>query len=308
MLGILHDLLFDYTLRNVALGSGLLGIVGGVLGCFAVLRRQALLGDALSHAALPGIVLAFLLTGSKSSIVLMIGAAVAGWIATLLIIGLVRETRISQDTALGTILTVFFGAGVVGLSYIQQTRGEEQAGLDKFLFGQAATLVQSSVIEMAIVGLPALLIVAIFYKEFKLLSFDAEFAGSLGFPVQKLNVVLTTLIVAAVAIGLQTVGVVLMAAMLIGPAAAARQWTNRLGVMLGLAAFFGALAGVSGAVISVSAERISTGPMIVLCMTAIAVISLLLAPNRGIIWEAARLRRARRRESMRLALETGGDE
>lgn len=306
--GILHDLIFDYTLRNVALGSAILGIVGGVLGCFAVLRRQALLGDALSHTALPGIALAFLFTGSKAPLVLMLGAAVAGWLGTLLILGLVRETRISQDAALGIVLTVFFGGGLVLLTYIQQTHGSEQAGLDKFLFGQAATLVERSVIEMAAVGLIALLIVAVFYKEFKLLSFDTAFAGSLGFPVQWLDVLLTTLIVAAVAIGLQTVGVVLMAAMLIGPGAAARQWTNRLSVMLLLAGLFGALAGVSGAVISVSAARVPTGPMIVLCMTAIVIFSLLIAPNRGLIWEAIRLRRARRHESLRLALEASGDD
>ncbi len=292
---ILSDLIFDYTLRNVALGSALLGIVGGVLGSFAVLRRQGLLGDALSHTALPGIAIAFLLTNSKAPLVLMLGAAVAGWLGTLIIISLVRETRISEDSALGIVLTVFFGAGIVLLTYIQHNRGANQAGLDKFLFGQAATLVEKTVLQMGAVGLVALIIVALFYKEFKLLSFDPEFTASLGFPVRWLDVALTSLIVAAVVIGLQTVGVVLMAAMLIGPAAAARQWTNRLGVMIFLSAFFGATAGVAGSVISVQAARIPTGPMIVLCMTAIVLVSILFAPNRGIVWESIRLRRARKR-------------
>jgi manganese/zinc/iron transport system permease protein len=291
---ILHDVIFDYTLRNVALGSALLGIVGGMLGTFAVLRRQGLLGDALAHAALPGIVIAFMLTGSKTPLVLMVGAAIAGWIGTLMIIRIVQDTRISEDTALGVILTVFFGLGVVLLTRVQQSNAANQAGLDKYLFGQAATLVEEHVITMAAVGSIALVIVALFYKEFKLLSFDPDFAASLGFPVRRLNILLTSSIVIAVVIGLQTVGVVLMAAMLIAPAAAARQWTNRLGVMLLLSALFGASSGVIGAMISVTASRLPTGPMVILVATAIVVVSILFAPERGVVWESIRRRTLRR--------------
>lgn len=295
MLGLLNDVIFDYTLRNVALGSALLGIVGGVLGSFAVLRRQALLGDVLAHAALPGICLAFIFSGSRAQLMLMAGAAFTGWIGTLIILKLVRDTRISEDTALGVVLSVFFGVGVVLLTYIQHTRDAGQAGLDRYLFGQAATLVQSNVITMAVLGGVALFFVALLFKEFKLLSFDPDFAASIGFPVGKLSVLLTSLIVIAVVIGLQTVGVVLMAAMLIGPAAAARQWTNRLSLMLVIAALFGALAGVSGAMISVTASRVPTGPMVILCMTVIVVVSLLFAPERGIVWDYIRRRASRRR-------------
>ncbi|CAN5533465.1 transition metal ABC transporter permease subunit TroC [soil metagenome] len=295
MLDLLHDVIFDYTLRNVALGSALLGIVGGVLCSFAVLRRQGLLGDALAHTALPGICLAFMLTGLRTPLVLMAGAAITGWIGTLIIIKVVQDTRIRADSALGIVLSVFFGIGIVLLTYIQQSNNANQAGLDRYLFGQAATLVQSHVITMAVLGGAALLCVALLFKEFKLLSFDPEFAASIGFPVGKLNVLLTSLIVIAVVIGLQTVGVVLMAAMLVGPAAAARQWTNRLSVMLGLAALFGAAAGVSGAMISVTASRLPTGPMVILCMTAIVIVSLLFAPERGLVWDAVRQRSSRRR-------------
>jgi manganese/zinc/iron transport system permease protein len=294
---LLRDVIFDYTLRNVALGSALLGIVGGVLGTFAVLRKQGLLGDALAHAALPGIALAFMLTGSKAPIVLMLGAAIAGWVGTLLIIRIVQDTRLSEDTALGVILTVFFGLGVVLLTRIQHSNNANQAGLDKYLFGQAATLVQSNVLTMAALGAVALLLVALLFKEFKLLSFDPEFAASIGFPVRSLNVLLTSSIVIAVVIGLQTVGVVLMAAMLIAPAAAARQWTNRLGVMIILSALFGAAAGVAGAMISVTASRLPTGPMVILAATAIVVISVLFAPERGIVWDGLR-RRSLRRERL----------
>ncbi len=290
---ILRELFTDYTLRNVALGSALLGIVSGVLGCFAVLRRQGLLGDALSHAALPGIAVAYLLTGSKAPLVLLFGAGVAGWIGTLLIGRIVRDTRISEDSALGIVLSTFFGFGILLLTYISKQNDANQAGLDKYLFGQAATLVASNVITMAILGGVALLVVGIMYKEFKLLTFDPAFAASLGFNPHRLGILLTTLIVVAVVIGLQTVGVVLMAAMLVGPAVAARQWTHSLRIMIALAAFFGAAAGVSGAIISVSDTNLPTGPMIILSLTTIVIVSLLFAPARGIVWDWGRRRRQR---------------
>ena len=295
LIGLLRDLLFDYTLRTVALGAATLGIVSGMLGSYAVLRKQSLLGDAMSHAALPGIALAFLFTGSKAPFVLLLGAALAGWVGTLLVMSIVKTTRIKNDSALGLILSVFFGFGLMLLTYIQRLPNATQAGLDKFLFGQAATLLVSDVIIMAALGALALLVMMVFWKEFKLLSFDPDFGATLGLPIRVLDVLLTTLLVVAIVIGLQTVGVVLMSAMVVAPAAAARQWTNRLGVMIGLAGLFGGLAGVSGAVISSSAAHLPTGPTIVLCVSTIVVASLLLAPNRGLLWQWARRRRNRRR-------------
>lgn len=291
---ILHDLIFDYTLRNVALGSALLGIVSGILGAFAVLRRQGLLGDTLSHAALPGICIAFLLTGARAPLPLLIGAGIAGWIGTLLLLNTVRETKLSEDTMLGVVLSTFYGVGIVLLTYIQRRNDASQAGLDKFLFGQAAALVRSNVVTFAVLGGIALIAVLLLYKEFKLLSFDPEFAASIGFPTRGLNVALTSLLVVAVMIGLQTVGVVLMAAMVIGPGTAARQWTDRLSVMLVLAAFIGAAAGVTGAVLSVQDSALPTGPMIILSLTAMVVVSILFAPRHGLLPEWWRRRKQRR--------------
>ncbi|NBB73391.1 MAG: metal ABC transporter permease [Bacteroidetes bacterium] len=295
MIDLLHELLFNYTLRTVALGAATLGIVGGGLGTYAVLRGQSLLGDAISHAALPGIALAFLLTGSKEPIVLMLGAAGAGVVATLVILGVTEATRVKYDSALALMLAVFFGLGLVLLTYIQRHAGASQAGLDAFLFGQAAALVERDVITMAALGGAALLAMALGWKEFKLLAFDRDFGASLGFPMRSLDVVLTTLLVVAIVIGLQTVGVVLMSAVIIAPAAAARQWTDRLGVMVGLAAAFGAVSGVSGAVASASISNLPTGPTIVLVMGGVVTLSLLGAPNRGLLWQAWRDRRNARR-------------
>lgn len=285
---VLYNLVFDYTLRTVAMGSAILGIVSGALGVFAVLRRQSLLGDSVSHTALPGIALAFLLTGSKAPLVMIIGAAVAGWIGTLFVLHIINNTPIKADGALGMILSVFFGFGLVLLTLIQKMPNSRQAGLEKFLFGQASALMVQDVVIMAILGGLSLLLVAILWKEFKMLSFDPEYAVSLGFPTRTITIILTTILVIAVVIGLQTVGVVLMSAMIVAPASAARQWTDRLGVMVVLSGLFGALAGVSGAVISSLTAKLPTGPTIVLCISAIVVISILFAPNRGLVMRAAR--------------------
>lgn len=299
---LLHDLFFDYTLRTVALGSAILGIVSGALGSFAVLRTQSLLGDAISHAALPGIVIAFLLTRSREPVVLMLGALIAGWIATLFMLNVVRTTRIKDDSALGLVLSVFFGFGLMMLTFTQKLPDATQAGLDKFLFGQAATLLQRDVVTMGIISVIALALLMAFWKEFKLITFDPEYASSLGFPVRFLDVLLTTLLVIAIVIGLQTVGVVLMSAMIVAPAAAARQWTDKLSLMVILGGFFGAVSGVSGTLISGSMERLPTGPVIVLCVSGIVLFSMLFATNRGLVWNWFRNLQNRRQLRARAVL------
>ncbi len=281
---ILIDLFTNYTLRTVALGTLIIGSVSGLLGTFAFLRKQSLLGDAISHAALPGVVIAFLLTGNRGPLTLLTGALVAGWLGTLLVLAITGNTRIKEDSALGITLSVFFGAGLMLLDFALRVGSGQKAGLERFLFGQAATLIEQDVITMAVIGAVAVIIVIAFWKEFKLVSFDMDFAESMGYPVQLLSVALTTLLVVAIVIGLQAVGVILMSAMVVAPASAARQWTNRLSVMAGLAALFGGVSGMSGAVISSTRTGLSTGPVIVVCMSVIAVASLLFAPQRGLVW------------------------
>lgn len=299
---LFHDLLFDYTLRTVAIGAAILGLVSGMLGSFAVLRKQSLLGDAISHAALPGIVLAFLITRDREPVVLMFGALIAGWLATLFMLAVTRTTHIKNDTALGLVLSVFFGFGLMLLTFTQRLPDATQAGLDKFLFGQAATLLQRDVVTMGVIGLVVLGLLVIFWKEFKLITFDPEFAASLGFPVRALDVLLTTLLVIAIVIGLQTVGVVLMSAMIVAPASAARQWTDRLSIMILLGGLIGALAGVGGTLISSSAERLPTGPVIVLVVSVLVLFSMLFATNRGLIWNWIRSRQNSRKLRARAVL------
>lgn len=279
----LWKILSDYTFQTVALGSALLGIISGVIGSFTVLRRQSLLGDGISHAALPGVAAAFLLTGSKNTEILLGGALLTG-ITTICLISVVTNySRIKFDSALALTMSVFFGAGLVLLTYAQKIPNANQAGLSRFIYGQASTLLQRDVLLMAFCGAAMLTVVVLFWKEFKLCIFDPDFAKSIGFSVGRINMALSLLAALAIIIGLQTVGVVLMSAMLIAPAVAARQWTSRLWLMLVLAGIFGAASGVCGTLLSSAAAEIPTGPVIALCASGIAVFSLLFAPGRGIL-------------------------
>lgn len=298
----LLTLLSDYTFQTVALGSAILGVISGVLGSFAVLRKQSLLGDGVSHAALPGVVMAFLLTGSKNTAVLLLGALLSGILATFIISGIVNKSRIKFDSALALVMSVFFGLGLVLLTFAQKIPNSNQAGLKRFIFGQASTLMQRDVTMMLLCGTVLLAVVVVFWKEFKLFTFDPEFAQSIGFSNKKLNLLLSFMVVLAIIIGLQTVGVILMSAMLIAPGVAARQWTNRLWVMVSLSAVFGAVSGVIGTLASSMTQKLPTGPAIVVSISIIVIVSILFAPGRGIV---SRLYQ-RRKNRIAYQLKKGG--
>ena len=264
-----------------AAGTAGLGLAAGAVGSFAVLRRQSLQGDAVAHAALPGVAAAFLL-GARTPLALVFGGAVAGWVAMLVVSLVTRRSRVPFDAALAGVLAVFFGLGLVLFTYIQRNvTGAALTPLERYLFGQAAFLRESEVRVIGGFTLLALVLVVMFWKQFKVVSFDPAFARSLGVPVRGVELLLTTLTVIAVVIGLKAVGVVLMTALLIAPAVAARQWTNVLGRLVPLAGVFGAVAGAGGTVAShllsyqfPKAGSVPTGPTIVLCATAIVLLSL----------------------------------
>ena len=294
-MGVLADLLGSQIVRVVVLGAAMLGALAGMLGAFAVLRRQSLLGDALAHAALPGVCLGFLIAGARDLGSIMAGAFFTGALAALVMMLITRTTTLKTDAALGIVLSVFFAVGVVLLTHLQGIGGAASAGLGSFLFGQAAAILRSDLWIMGGTGLVALAMVLAFWKEFKLVSFDADFARAQGFPVLLLEGALTVMVARAIVVGLQLVGVVLMVALLIAPAAAARQWTDRLGRMVALSALIGAGAGAGGALVSASTRGLATGPVVVLIATAAVLVSLMLAPRRGLIWQALAARRARAR-------------
>lgn len=272
------------TRRVVMLGCVLLGMSSGVLGTFALLRRQSLLGDAMAHSALPGVCLAFLLTGTKHPLFFLLGAMASGLLGAWIVSLITTHSRIKNDTAIGLVLSVFFGFGVVLLTYIQKSGAGNQSGLDTFLFGKAAFLLYSDIYVLG--GMCALLVLLVwfFFKEFKLLSFDPGFGASVGLPMKALDLFLTSLVVISVMIGLQVVGVILMAALLIIPAAAARQWTDKLERMCLIAAGVGAFSGVLGAFCSAVLPKMPTGPVMVLAASSIFLTSLFFAPKRGLVF------------------------
>jgi manganese/zinc/iron transport system permease protein len=284
------------------LGTTILGTICGMLGSFAVLRKQSLLGDAISHAALPGIAIAFIILGAKDSNVLLIGALISGLIGTFWIKGITTKTHLKSDTALGLTLSLFFGFGMLLLTFIQKQPNASQAGLDTYLFGQAATLLAKDVWLMAIVAGICLIILLVFWKEFKILLFDADYTKTLGFNTRFIDIMITTFIVITIVLGLQTVGVILMSAMLLAPAAAARQWTNSLGVMMILAAIFGAFSGVIGTGISAVQSNLPTGPVIVLVAASIVLFSFIFSPNRGLLFRQIRFMKNRNNIKMQKTL------
>ncbi|CAH1201600.1 Manganese transport system membrane protein MntC [Paenibacillus sp. JJ-223] len=288
-------ILTDPNTRWILLGCMLLGFSSGIIGSFTFLRRQSLMGDTLAHAALPGICIAFMLAETKSVGLFLVGALVAGIMATFGITCITRYSRIKQETAMGIVLSVFFGIGIVMLTRIQHGASGSQSGLDKYLFGQAASMVQTDVYVMGGVCLILLLASVAWFKEFKLVSFDPGFARGMGLPVGMLEHLILLLTVIAVVAGIQAVGVVLVAALLVTPAAAARCWTDSLALMVLLAGLFGALSGAAGTLFSTMVPNLPTGPVTVLAATVIFAGSALLAPRRGLL--ARRLRSAQARSA-----------
>ena len=286
------DQLLAYNTLVVLAGVGLLGASAGLIGSFAVLRKQSLVGDAVAHAGLPGVCIAFLLAGERNLPLMLAGALISGIVGMIVLALLARYTRVKEDAAIGIVLSVFPGLGVVLMRLIQngytfwdkdKVVSGSQAGLDSFIFGKTAGMTRGDVYLILIAAAICLLAVLLLYKEFKLLAFDRGFASSLGWPVFALDLLLMALIALAVVIGLPAVGAVMMAALLIIPAAAARFWTDRLSKLLWISAAFGLATGLIGTVLSATFDNLPAGPIIVLTGSAIFLVSLLLGVKRGLI-------------------------
>ena len=278
-------ILQSYTTQMVLLGTALLGLASGIAGTFAVLRKESLIGDGLSHAALPGVVIAFLLTGIKDIEVLIAGAALSSITAAWLITITVENSKIKFDGALATILSAFFGLGMVLLTYLQSLNNAGQAGLSKFIFGQAATILARDVYITSAAALIIIVLTALFWKELKLISFDVEYAKTLQIPVTFTLILYRSLLIMTIIIGIQSVGAILISSLLIAPAVGARQWTNKLGTMCILAGFFGMVSAIGGTIWSTTVQKLPTGPAIIVILSVIVLLSLIFAPNRGILWQ-----------------------
>lgn len=278
----------------VMIGCALIGAGASAVGVFSFLRKQALVGDAVAHALLPGVALAFMMAGEKSIWVLFPGAFIAGWLGLISIDFISKYSKIKPDTAIAIVLTVFFAVGIVLLTHIQQSSYGNQSGLEDFLFGKAAAMLPSDIALFILVDVILIVLILITYPYLKLYSFDPDFSKAVGLPVKAIQFILSSLTVLAVASGIQAVGVVLMAALIITPAAAARFFTGRLSHMIILAMTIGIISSLIGVYISSLALSMPTGPWIVMVLSIIAILAFIFAPGKGM------LQRSRRRKTHQL--------
>jgi manganese/zinc/iron transport system permease protein len=272
-----------YTFWVVSIGAGIICFAAGIVGTFSYLRKRALIGDVVSHAVLPGVAISFMLTGVKNPLYFLIGATTSGILSIWLVDFIQSKSKLKPDTILALTLSVFFGIGIVLLTKIQHSGDAAQSGLDSFLFGKAASMTMHDVIIFSIIALINTICIVIFLRAFSIISFDEEYAKSIGFNVKVIKSFLALLTVITVAIGIQSVGIVLMAALLITPASGARFLTNSVKKMLVYAGIFALFSGFSGVIISSSGKAMPTGPWIVVVLSIFTIIAIFFGKEKGVI-------------------------
>jgi manganese/zinc/iron transport system permease protein len=296
----------DYNTRVVIIGATLLGLAAGLAGTFLLLRKRALLSDAISHATLPGIALAFIVMSiifgnGKNLPGLIFGATVFSVLGTAAVMFIQKFTRLKDDAALGIVLSVFFGLGIALMGLATRMKSGNAAGLSSFIYGKTASMLFSDAILIALTAVATIILCILFFKEFTLICFDSDYATTQGWPVTRLDFLLMGLVIVVTVIGLQAVGLILVVALLIIPAAAARFWTFRLRHMLWLSGLFGALSGMLGSAISALMANLPAGAVIVLTASAFFLFSMTFGSARGIlrlVIERLKLRRRILKENL----------
>lgn len=279
----IFKLFFDsYTFRVVTIGCTLLGVFSAIIGTFAMLKKESLLGDGISHASLAGVCVAFLITGKKDLYILLLGALIIGLICLYLIFVIQQKSKVKFDNAIALLLSTFFGLGLVLLSYLKKVPGAKKAGLNKFIFGQASTLVVKDIYLIITVGFIIIILTFLFWKEIKISIFDPSYARTLGIKSDRINFLISSMIVVNVIIGIQIAGVILITAMLILPPVCARLWSDRLFIVVLLSSFIGGISGASGSIISTLDSNLPTGPLIIVVSGIFFLFSLLFS-KKGII-------------------------
>ena len=289
------SIITQYSFIVVAIGTMLLAMATGIVGTISILKGQSLIGDAVGHASLPGIILAFMISGRKSSLILMLGAIVAGIVAFLLIQIISEGSKIEADTAMAVILSAMFGMGMVLKSYIQgnqKIQGASQSGLASYIFGQAAYILREDVYIILAVSIISLALFILFYKEIKVYVFDMVYAYTIGINSRLTSLLIMIITMILIAAGLKAVGAILISSMLITPAVTGLQWSNSYEKVLVIAAVTGAVSAFFGTFISSAVKGFSTGPSIILIMSVIALFSVLFAP-RGIVRMLLNIRKMR---------------
>ncbi|CAM3139496.1 metal ABC transporter permease [Streptobacillus felis] len=281
-------LLNSYTFKVVTIGCSLLGMISAIVGSFAVLKKESLLGDGIAHSSLAGICIAYLLTGKKELSILLLGALIVGLICVLFIHFIGSYSKVKFDSAIALTLSTFFGLGLVLLTYLKRVPGAQKAGLSSFIFGQASTLVAKDIYLISVVGLVLLFLVIFFWKEIKISIFDKDYAKTIGINSNLYRLLVSIIIVINVIIGIQIAGVVLMTAMMVSPVVAAKQWSNKLNIVVIISAVFGAISGFVGSLVSSLNSTLPTGPIIVVVLSIFVIFSLLFSSKKGIIYRYIR--------------------
>ncbi|ARE84084.1 Manganese transport system membrane protein MntB [Roseovarius sp. EC-HK134] len=302
-----------YNATLVTLGAAMLGVGAGATGTYLYLGKRALVSDAISHATLPGVVLGFMVMvalGGEGRFLpgLMLGAALSAVLGLLAVTWLTTRTRLHEDAAIGAVLSVFFGFGVVLLTVVQVMDAGRQAGLETFLLGATAGMLRDEALTIAAGGVVVLALVRLLHRPMILVAFDPDYAVGQGMRLARVDLAMMGLALAITVTGLKVVGLVLIVALLIIPPVAARFWSERAGHVVMIAGAVGGVAGYLGAAFSATAPDLPTGPLIVLAAFALFVLSLLMAPGRGVLAAALRHLRFQRRVHLRqglLALAAG---
>ncbi|MCM3767259.1 metal ABC transporter permease [Neobacillus niacini] len=283
------SVLLNSNTQWVLFSTMILGIAAGTVGCLSYWKRQSLMSDALAHAALPGVVLSFLLFREKHLLILISGAAFSALIGAFFIQWIRSSTRIKEDAAMGMILSIFYGLGIMLLTVANRTAGN-QSGLSGFILGQSASMVQTDVWTMLILALLVIAITVIGFKEWKIYLFDPQFAKGIGMSLKGMNSLYTIVLVTTIVIGIQAVGVILIAALLIIPAVSARYWTHSFKKMIIISAALGGVSGALGTLISALGSGWPTGPFIVMVASSLFIVSLFLGKEKGIVIQFWQLR------------------
>ncbi|MDU5269492.1 MAG: metal ABC transporter permease, partial [Varibaculum cambriense] len=284
----LSDFWGTYSFRVMTAGAILVGFFAGTLGSLLYVRKQSLVSDVIGHSSIAGIVGAFVIASlmgadGQSILVLTIGATISGLLAVATTNLIAEKSKVGVEAAMAISLAIYYGGGMVALRLLSFSHFSGRSGIAQYLFGNAATMRQIDVFTVAILGFTALLIVAIFWKEISLFAFDPVGAKAAGFSGNLLIAIVTLCTTVGIVIGVKSVGVVLMVAFAIIPAAAARQWTDHLPVLFLLAGAIGALSGGFGSYLAVSIGKVPTGPVIVVILSLVLAISLVFSPHRSLL-------------------------
>lgn len=277
------SILLSSNMKWVLASATVLGIAAGAVGCLSYFRRQNLMSDSLAHAALPGVVIAFLIIGEKNLPLLIIGAAISALIGAFFIQLISTSSRISEDSSMGMILSIFYGFGIMLLTIANRVAGGNKSGLNNFIFGQAAAMVRTDVYTMLILAIVIIFALVFAFKEWKVYLFDPDFARGLGLSSKGMNAFYLVLLVTTIVIGIQAVGVILIAALMIIPAVSARYWSHSFSGMIVLAATIGGVSGATGTIVSALGSGWPTGPFIVLAAAFFFILSMIFGKEKGLL-------------------------